>query len=208
MPPKAKITKDMIIDAAFEIARRDGAENINARTVAGNLNCSTQPVMYHFEKIEDMKRAVYAKTDRFHTEYLMNIQKPQEGTMLGIGLNYIRFAIEEPHLFRFLFQSGFAVENSLLEMIDSEELKPVLSAMQEAMGMNMEQTKAVFLTIALFAHGYASIIANNSLEYDEKIVAAHLERAYHGAVLAVQEETKGEPMNRENEVCAHESNDT
>lgn len=188
MPPKAKITKDMIIDAAFEVAREAGAENINARTVAKKLNCSTQPVMYHFAKVEDLKKAVYAKLDWYHTEYLMNIQKPQEGIMLGIGLNYIRFAIEEPNLFRFLFQSGFAVENSLLEMIDSEELKPVLFAMQEAMEMNMEQTKEVFLTIALFAHGYASIIANNSLEYDEEVVASHLERAYRGVVLAVQEE--------------------
>lgn len=188
MPPKAKITKDMIIDAAFEVAREAGVENINARTVAKKLNCSTQPVMYHFAKVEDLKKAVYAKLDWYHTEYLMNIQKPQEGIMLGIGLNYIRFAIEEPNLFRFLFQSGFAVENSLLEMIDSEELKPVLFAMQEAMEMNMEQTKEVFLTIALFAHGYASIIANNSLEYDEAVVASHLERTYRGAVLAVQEE--------------------
>ena len=137
-----------------------------------------------------MKRAVYAKVDWYHTEYLMNIKNPQNGMMLEIGLNYIRFAIEEPHLFRFLFQSGFAVENSLLEMIDSEELKPILSAMQEAMGMSIEQTKEVFLTIALFAHGYASIIANNSLEYDEEVVATHLGRAYRGAILAVQEETK------------------
>ena len=118
----------------------------------------------------------------------MNIKKPQEGVMLGIGLNYIRFAIREPNLFRFLFQSGFAVGNSLLEMIDSEELLPVLSAMQGAMGMDIKQTKEVFLTIAMFAHGYASIIANNSLEYDEKLVAAHLERAYRGAVSAVQNE--------------------
>ncbi|MDE6596211.1 MAG: TetR/AcrR family transcriptional regulator, partial [Oscillospiraceae bacterium] len=109
----------------------------------------------------------------------------------GIGLNYIRFAIREPNLFRFLFQSGFAVENSLLDMINSEELLPVLSAMRDAIGMNMEQTKDVFLTIAMFAHGYASIIANNSLEYDEKVVAAHLERAYRGAVLAVQEKAGG-----------------
>lgn len=190
MPPKAKITKDMIVDAAFEIARTEGAESINARTVAQKLECSTQPVMYHFATIEDMKKAVYAKADQFHTEYLMNIDKPQDGVMLGIGLNYIRFAIKEPHLFRFLFQSGYAVESSLLEMIDSEELLPVLSAMQGAMGINMEQTKEVFLTIAMFAHGYASIIANNSLEYDEKVVALHLARAYRGAVLAVQEETK------------------
>lgn len=58
MPPKAKITRDMIIDVAFEIARSEGAENINARTVSGKLRCSTQPVMYHFKKIEEIKKSV------------------------------------------------------------------------------------------------------------------------------------------------------
>lgn len=190
MPPKPKITKDMVIVAAFEVARETGAENINARTVSKKLNCSTQPVMYHFATIKELKRAVYAKLDRYHTEYLMKIGDPQKGVMLGIGLNYIRFAVEEPHLFRFLFQSDFIVENNLLEMIDSPELVPVISAMQKTIGMNIEQTKKVFLTISLFAHGYASIIANNSLEYDEELIKSHIEQAYRGAILAVQEEMK------------------
>lgn len=190
MPPKAKITKEMVIDAAFAVAQEAGGENINARTVAKKLGCSTQPVMYHFATIEELKRAVYAKLDRYHTEYLMNIRDPQEGVLLGIGLNYIRFAVEEPHLFRFLFQSGFAVENSLLEMVNAEGLEPIISAMQEAMNLCIEQTKEVFVTLALFAHGYASIIVNNSLEYDEKRIAEHLERVYTGAMLAVQEEKK------------------
>ena len=38
VPPKAKITKDMVVDAAFEVARKAGAENINARTVSNELN--------------------------------------------------------------------------------------------------------------------------------------------------------------------------
>lgn len=188
--PKAKVTRDMIVDAAFEVARALGAENVNARTVAEKLGCSTQPVMYHFSKIEEMKRAAYEKADLFHTEYLMNIEKPQDGIMLGIGLNYIRFAIKEANLFRFLFQSGIAVKHSLLEMVESEDLKPLLDMMSGAMEMTLEQTKEVFVTLALFAHGYASFIANNSLEYDEKLVAAHLERTYNGAVLAVQNETE------------------
>ena len=188
LPPKAKITKNEIIEAAFEIAREAGAENINARTVAKKLSCSTQPVMYHFSTIETLKRATYQKVDQYHTAYLMHIHKPEKGVLLEIGLNYIRFAIEEPHLFRFLFQSGFSVENSLLEMIDSEELFPVLSAMQQAMELDIRRTKEVFLTIALFAHGYASIIANNNLSYDEELVAAHLEQAYRGARLAAEEE--------------------
>ena len=190
MPPKPKITRDMVIDAAFEVARKTGVENINARTVSKKLNCSTQPVMYHFATIEELRKAAYTKTDNYHTEYLMNIPETQEDIMLGIGLNYIRFAVEEPYLFRFLFQSGFVVENSLLEMINSEELIPVISAMQEEMDMNIEQTKEVFITLAMFVHGYASIIANNSLEYDEKHITTYLERVYTGAVLAMQEEKK------------------
>lgn len=185
--PKAKISREMVVDAAFEITRQEGIENVNARSVAESLGCSTQPVMYHFSKIEDLKRAVFDKADIYHSECLMDLRNPNEGIMLGIGLNYIRFAIREPQLFRFLFQSGYAVENSLIEMIDSEGLRPILEMMGNAMKLDILQTKEVFLTISMFAHGYASIIANNSLEYDEQVVAAHLERAYCGAVLAVRE---------------------
>ena len=73
MPPKVKITKEMIIDAAFEIARSEGAENINARTVSKKLGCSTQPVMYHFKTIEELKKNVYIKADEYHSEYITNI---------------------------------------------------------------------------------------------------------------------------------------
>ena len=192
MPPKTRITKDMIIDAAIEIARQRGYESINARTVSERLHCSTQPVMYHFSTIDAMKRAAYARVDHLHSEYLMTIM-PQQDPILAIGLNYIRFAVEEPRLFRFLSQSGYAAEHSLLEMMDSEELIPVLTAMQEGAGLSMEKTKQVFLTVALFAYGYASIIANNGLEYNEKLVAKHLERAWNGAFLmAAQEEREHE----------------
>ena len=189
MPAKAKVTKEMIVDAAFAVAREAGAENINARTVSERLHCSTQPVMYHFATIEELKRTVYAKADGYHSDYLMNLKSPQKGVMLGIGMNYIRFAIEEPYLFRFLFQSDYFSGKTLLELIDAEELTPVLSAMQNALGIGLAQTKRVFLTVFLFVHGYASIIANNSMQYDEELIQSHLEQAYQGAILAAQEET-------------------
>lgn len=195
MPPKMKITREMIVGAGFEIVRENGLEGLTVRAIADRLGCSTQPILYGFKTVEKIKHAVYGEADRFHTEYLMNLGEPN-GIMLGIGLNYIRFAIREPNLFRFLFQSGYAGGNSLLEIVNAEELIPVLSAMRDAMGLNMEQTKEVFLTIAMFAHGYASIVANNSLEYDEKLVSEHLERAYRGAVLAVREEAKKQPNTR------------
>ena len=188
MPPKAKITKEMVMEAAFDIARTEGAEQINARSVSQKLGCSTQPIMYHFSKIEDLKRTTYEKTDKFHSEYLMNGLEQSEDFMLSIGLNYIRFAIKEPNLFRFLFQSGYVVENNLLEMLDSIELSPILAEMQDISGLNEKQMKEVFITIALFVHGYASFFANNSLEYNESIVSEHLKRVYLGALLALKEE--------------------
>lgn len=190
MPPRARITEEMVVDAAFQVTRADGEANVNARTVAKRLGCSTQPVMYHFAKIEDLKRAVYEKTGRFHTEYIMNVP-PSRNIMLGIGLNYIRFSVEEPNLFRFLFQSGFATENSLFEMVDSDELSPVINAMQRAMGLTVKQTKEVFITLAMFVHGYASIIANNNLRFDESVASEHLNRVYRGAILQLQEGKTG-----------------
>ncbi len=195
MPPKAKITKEMVIDAAFETARADGEANVNARAISKKLGCSTQPVMYHFAKIEDLKRAVYERAGSFHTEYLLNIA-PNRDIMLGIGLNYIRFSVDEPNLFRFLFQSGFAAQSSLPEMVDSEELSPVIFAMQKAMGLDPEQTKEVFITLAMFVHGYASIIANNNFVYDESAAAEHLKRVYRGAILALQEEKTERSANK------------
>ena len=126
MPPKVKITKEMIIDAAFEIARSEGAENINARTVSKKLGCSTQPVMYHFKTIEELKKTVYVKADEYHSEYITNIQS--ENPMKDIGLNYIRFAETEKNLFRFLFQTNEFIGKNICELINSEELQPIIVA--------------------------------------------------------------------------------
>ena len=188
MPPKTKITREMVVDAAFDLVRETGIENVTARTVARKLGCSTQPVMYCFKTIEELKRAVYEKLDAYHAEYLMDVRPPQDDMMLGIGLNYIRFAIKEPRLFRFLFQSGFAKENSLFEMIESEPLRPLIEVMKAGLDLTERQTKDAFLLLSMFAHGYASIIANESLEFDEQAAAAYLDKAYRGAMLAVQED--------------------
>lgn len=37
MPPKAKITREMIIDATFEIIRNTGVETVNARTISKKI---------------------------------------------------------------------------------------------------------------------------------------------------------------------------
>ena len=183
MPPKPKITRQMVVDAALDLIRDGGVEAVTVRAVAERLGCSTQPVMYHFATVEELKRAAYTCADGLHTTFLIT-EMPDENPVLSLGLNYIRFAVRQPQLFRFLFQSGYASERSLTEMVDAEALLPVLGAMARGAGMSLEKTKDVFLTVGVFTHGYACLIANNGLEFDEATVAEHLTCAFEGAMMA------------------------
>jgi len=153
--------------------------------VAQELGCSTQPVMYHFTRMEELRQAAYDRVDEYHTAYLLK----EKGDLLGIGLNYLRFALEEPHLFRFLFQSGYALAGSLPQLAQSPAIEPILTAIQEGSGLSEAQAREVFLTLALWVHGYAGLLVNGGIPYDEASLPARLEKVYHGAVLAAKEES-------------------
>ena len=98
MPPKAKITRDMIIEAGLQIVRTEGTESLNVRRAAAELDCSTQPVMYHFKTVSDLKAAVYERANDLHTAYILTPDAEAADPFLSVGLRYIRFAAEEPHL--------------------------------------------------------------------------------------------------------------
>lgn len=185
MPPKAKITKDMIIDAAFEIIRSEGAENINARFIAQKLMCSTQPVLYHFKKIEEIRKAVYHKADEYHTAFITNLHT--NNPMKEIGLNYIQFAATEKNLFRFLFQSNEFSGKNITELINAEELQPIIMILSQEADISIEQAKTLFRTLFLMVHGYASMFANNEMTYDEEIISSDLDLIFNGSISALKE---------------------
>lgn len=59
MPPESKDNKRNGFKCCLQITRADGIEAINAKNVAAYLKCSTQPVMYNFATIEELKLAVF-----------------------------------------------------------------------------------------------------------------------------------------------------
>lgn len=187
MPPKAKITKEMIVDTAFKIVQKEGADKVTARSISEQLNCSTQPVLYYFSTVEDIKIAVYKKVDEYHSAYIMDTEIAYENPMLAIGMNYIKFAIDERNLFRFLFQSNEFSGVSMLDLLETEELLPILAVLQNELDMSLENTKEVFSTLFIFAHGYASLYANNTMIYDELNVMKALEKIFYGAIYATKE---------------------
>ena len=166
MPPRAKINREMIIDAAYDIVRESGEENINARNIAEKLGCSTQPVLYVFKTMDEIRECVYQKADEYHSEYLMQVNESEENPMVVIWKNYIRFSVNERNLFRFLFQSN-AFSGRTQGLVDDERLMPVLQAMGGQMGMEIPDVKKFFACVFYPVHGIASLLANNSMEYDE-----------------------------------------
>ena len=108
-----------------------------------------------------------------------------DSPMLEIGLSYIRFAQTEKQLFRLLFQSDEYSGKSISELIDVEELLPILNVLSESAGTDITQAKEIFRLLFLFVHGYAGMFANNTMKYDEAAVAADLERAFAGACYAL-----------------------
>ena len=46
-----RITKERILKAAAEVVRKEGAEALNARRIAAEIGCSTQPVYSQFRNM-------------------------------------------------------------------------------------------------------------------------------------------------------------
>lgn len=195
MPPKARISKEMIMEEAFQIARTEGADRMTARRISERLKCSTQPVLYYFATVEEIKAAVYQLADDYHTRFLMNVEHDYGNPMLSIGMNYIRFAIEERNLFRFLFQSNEFSGAGLTDLVQSEALEPVLQVLQQEAGVTKAEAKEIFITLFVFVHGYASLFANNEMTYDSGLLAAALTKVFSGAVYVVKEKAAPDDSN-------------
>jgi AcrR family transcriptional regulator len=179
MPPKVKVTKEMVANASFEVVRERGHENLNTRTIAEYLGCSTQPVLYNFKTVEEIKKAAYEIADDYHTSFVMPKESDQN-PLLSLGLNYVRFGHEEKNLFRFLFQTDMLGGMDMTALIENPELLGILNVMAKGIGCGVEEAKEVFMTFFCAVHGLASLHANNSVEYDEEENTKMLENVFYG----------------------------
>lgn len=192
MPPKARITKEMIVEEAFQIARTQGADKITARSIAQRLQCSTQPVLYYFATVEEIKKAVYQRADAYHSHWLMD--SADDDGMLGIGIRYVRFAAEERNLFHLLFQPGAFSGASLNDLVSAEELNPIIQVLCQETGVTEDAAREIFSTLFVFVHGYASLLANNEMKLEEDQLALSLKKVFLGAVYAEKERENEENL--------------
>ena len=105
MPPSVKFQKEEIVAAAMEIARQKGIEAVTAREVARTLRVSVGPIFTWFDTMDQLKAEVYVQARALYRSY---IERGLAGPIpfLGVGQQYIRFAREEPELYKLLFLTG------------------------------------------------------------------------------------------------------
>ena len=167
MPPKSRITRQMILDASLQVVREEGIESLNVRAAASRLHCSTQPIMYHFATMKDLKDEIYTIANEQHTNALFNVDFEHDpNPIVAISRNYIRFAVDNPHLFRFLFQTDRFANNSLPTILEHERLSSAFDVMAAKVGLSAKQARDAFASAFFALHGIASLLANNSMNYD------------------------------------------
>ena len=179
MPAKKQITRDMILDAALKLLREQGFDAVNIKQLAKALGCSTQPVYLSFSGMDELRNALIPLAVRAF-ERCMKGDGGQDPICL-YGMEYIRFAKDEPRLFCFLFMRTNAfseIRRSLLPIIEHS-----VAELMDAYRISCEEADWLHDQLWMHAHGIASMIATNFCDWNMEKAQAMLEesrRAFTG----------------------------
>lgn len=104
MGRKTQITREMILNAAYELLDEAGIGSVAIKLIAKRLGCSTQPVSWQFGSMAELKKELYsyAANKVFGgLEKEMQEKEAVEAFFLS-GLRYLSIACDHPNVFRFL----------------------------------------------------------------------------------------------------------
>lgn len=165
MPPKAKITKEMILNTVLDVTRETGFETVNARSIASKLQCSTRPIFTCYENMDELKAEFLDFAYQYYGHYVSNYRiSANTSPALIFPLSYIEFAEKEPHLFKLLFISDMDLEMTEIKdfynEIGNEKRAKLFS---ETIGVELEQAKIMFLDLFLYTHGIAVLTATKKV---------------------------------------------
>ena len=178
MPPQVKITREDIINAAVDIVRNNGAQSLNARTVAAALECSTQPVFSNFATMEELRFAVVAKADSLCQAYTKSeMETGDYPDYKASGMAYIRFAKEEKELFKLLYMRDRTAETAPQGTEMTEEITDIV---RENTGLDGMDAQLFHLEMWAYVHGIAAMFATNYIDLDWELVSKMLTDAYQG----------------------------
>ena len=179
MPPKQRITREMILERSFAMFCQEGMAAVNARSVAKALNCSTQPIFSYFSGMDDLKNALDQKAhDAF--EQTISEDAKDGNTVESRCSAYVRFATEQPRLFAHMFLR----EDGGMQSFGSELARePMITAEASEKGLDSEKAKQICTALLLYAHGMAAMQATGRTAFTRQQIETNM-HAMHEMLLA------------------------
>ncbi len=168
MPPKNRYTKEQITNAALEILRADGMAAVTARSVAAKLGCSVAPIFSVFENMDELQNELIMQCKAIYTSYV-EVGLKDKVAFKGVGLSYLKFAMEEPNLFKLLFMSNdgaYGLDNVLSEIEVNYE--GIFKCVQDCYGLSEEDSKKLYLHMWIYTHGIAVLCVTGTCLFSDK----------------------------------------
>jgi len=192
MPPKQKFAKEEIITSALNIVCRDGIEGLTARGLGTELGTSSRPIFTAFRNMEEVQKETVLAARAIYKGYMEKVFA-EGGTFGRVGMQYYRFAKEEPRFFELLFMTAgdTAFELSdVLPAIDDNSDK-ILRSIQDGYGFSRDVAYKVYQALWIMTHGIAclSVTGVSDLSYDEALDL--LTDVFKGLIMKLESEGNG-----------------
>lgn len=157
MPPRPKVSKEDIIDKAYIIIKEEGIEQLNARSLAIQLGCSTQPIFKNFKNMEELKQNTKKKIDEQYDAFILK-HVDSNDALFTIASAYIHFASEEKHLFGALFVHPLIESRNVSEVLTSSWNLETIANCQKQYALSRKQAEDLYRDVRFYSHGIAAQI--------------------------------------------------
>lgn len=178
MPPKEKVSKAMIQDAAFEMTKEYGFEAVTARKLAEKLNCSTQPIFRAYENMNELRIDLFYMSSQYFAEYMLNKKSRSQPAYLTMGMAYIELALKEKNLFSLVASVDDFGGDPLGDAVLGENSNKIFEKLPEAEKLSQKDRTKLVTMVSAFTHGIASLLASGRVSLTEKEQKEYITRAY------------------------------
>ena len=73
--PRLKFTKEIVVEAGYELMKKEGFQNVSVRKIANYLKCSTAPIYFNFRTIDELKEEIINVCKEKLKKYLYGIMR-------------------------------------------------------------------------------------------------------------------------------------
>ncbi len=189
MPPKAKFTREEIIEAAFGIVRAGGFSSLTARALGRALGTSARPVFTVFQDMEEVQQAVMEAARALYKEYV-DKGLTWEHPFKGVGTQYILFSVHEPKLFQVLFMTEQPDIPDLLGVLPliEESYEEILLSIQNDYGINELLAKKLYHHLWIYTHGIATLCATKMCRFTGEEISSMITEVCMSILKNIREE--------------------